>query len=606
MAVHHFLLTFFITCGIYAQEITLFQQFNGTIDYLAIGNTLNSNENNIYNDFCETLSTSEAILNVPNTATIEAAFLYWAGSGSGDQNVTLNSTAITAENTYTTTYNYNGEELTYFSCYANITSLINTLGNTNYIFSDLDISEVLQNQPGYCNTRTNFAGWCIYVIYEDASLPINQISLFQGLEIINRVVQEKTILIDNLNVVDTQGAKIGFLAWEGDRILDYGETLSINGNTLSNEPLNPPNNAFNGTNSFTNSTTLYNVDIDVYAIENNIQIGDTIAEIKLTTGDYDENGNLQADLILLNNVITVLNSQLPDASATIHNVTTTCPNTEIEIDFNIYNTNSNANLPAGTNFTVYINNTPIYESETNQIIAVNESISYNLILPISSTNTSPIEVTIIIDEQQLIVEQNETNNTSSYLVTLENNLNVIELPPAVVCNVGYLVGTYNLIEHLELQEFSTIQPSGFYESLEHAIHLVNPIETPNNYTNISNLTTIYYRDITTNCTTIYKFNLTTKNCPPYIPEAFSPNNDGYNDWFNIQGLYDVFTNHKLEIYNRYGTLIFVGNNSKKWYGKANQNFPKSKTTVPTGTYFYVLDVKDKNYPLYVGFVYLTK
>ena len=46
----------------------------------------------------------------------------------------------------------------------------------------------------------------------------------------------------------------------------------INGNLIANPPLNPENNAFNGTNSFTGASDLYNMDLDVYNIQNNIHI----------------------------------------------------------------------------------------------------------------------------------------------------------------------------------------------------------------------------------------------------------------------------------------------------------------------------------------------
>ena len=101
--------------------------------------------------------------------------------------------------------------------------------------------------------------------------------------------------------MDTNGAKIGFIAWEGDAGLAVNEVLTMNGITLSNPPLNPANNAFNGTNSFTNDSNLFNMDIDVYPIENTINVGDTSATIQLTSGQ---------DLVMVNNIITVLNSQL--------------------------------------------------------------------------------------------------------------------------------------------------------------------------------------------------------------------------------------------------------------------------------------------------------
>ncbi|WP_456441004.1 T9SS type B sorting domain-containing protein [Psychroserpens sp.] len=93
-----------------------------------------------------------------------------------------------------------------------------------------------------------------------------------------------------------------------------------------------------------------------------------------------------------------------------------------------------------------------------------------------------------------------------------------------------------------------------------------------------------------------------------IPNGFSPNNDGKNDWFNIQGLYNNYQNHKLKIYNRYGTLIFEGNNNNKWYGIANKGLVKGNKVLPVGTYFYVLNLNDSNTSEneYIGWVYLNK
>ena len=53
------------------------------------------------------------------------------------------------------------------------------------------------------------------------------------------------------------------------------------------------------------------MDIDVYPIENTINVGDISATIQLTSGQ---------DLVMVNNIITVLNSQLPDATVSIDSV----------------------------------------------------------------------------------------------------------------------------------------------------------------------------------------------------------------------------------------------------------------------------------------------
>ena len=72
----------------------------------------------------------------------------------------------------------------------------------------------------------------------------------------------------------------------------------------------------------------------------------------------------------------------------------------------------------------------------------------------------------------------------------------------------------------------------------------------------------------------------------WIPEGFSPNNDGVNDYFVIEG----FENQVLElyIYNRWGNLVYENKNYKNdWNGKSNRNI-NSTNTLPDDTYYYVI------------------
>ena len=161
------------TSLLFAQDIKLFKQFNGRYDYTAIGNTLNPGENNV-SDFCTILETSSATLSLDPNNTVVKAYLYWAGSGLGDDEVTLNSTSVIAEDTYNVFFNdFFGGELSYFSCYADITDQIINEGNGNYQFSDAAINSSILLNPGYCDRKTNFGGWSIYIIYENSSLSLN-------------------------------------------------------------------------------------------------------------------------------------------------------------------------------------------------------------------------------------------------------------------------------------------------------------------------------------------------------------------------------------------------------------------------------------------------
>lgn len=592
-----------------AQDISLFEQFNGRYDYTAIGNTLNQAENNIDQSFCSLLESSSANLLLDTDNQIIKAYLYWAGSGFGDTEVTLNGTPISSEEIYTVTYSdvFNGQ-LEYFSCYADITDLVLNDGNGTYVFSDMDISADLMSNPGYCNNRTNFGGWSIYVIYQNDNLPLNQVNLYQGLEIINRNVQEKEIILNNIDVIDNEGAKIGFLAWEGDNSLNYGESLSINDNIISNPPLNLADNAFNGTNTFANSTTFYNADLDVYDLENNISIGDTSVSIKLTTGGINENGGFSADLIILNNIITVLNSQLPDATIEVNDYIVNCGDNSIELFYTVNNFNSTDILPANTPIAFYLDGLLIGQSQTLNALNIGESESNTIIVTVPEDSNPNLTITAIVDDDGsmsgVVTETNENNNINYFDIELLVIPDIITLPGLIGCNEGFETSTYNLYEALVNLEYDEDNIS-FYQSLEDLETTSNSILIPSNYNNTSNPETIYVRLESPPCYEVYQFQLYIENCPPYVPDGFSPNNDTFNDWFNIQGLYDIFTEHQLKIYNRYGDIIFEGNNEKPWFGKINRGLNNHGKTVPVGTYYYILYLNDPNYRPMVGWVYVN-
>lgn len=603
-----FIVLFNIPLSLEAQDIELFQQFNGRYDYTAIGNTLNTGENNI-SSFCTILETSSATLTLDPNFTVVSAYLYWAGSGLGDPEVTLNGTAITADDTYNVFFEdtYYGD-LSYFSSYADITEQIIDEGNTTYQFADADINTSILENPGYCSNRTNFGGWSIYVIYQDNSLPLNQISLFQGLEIINRNVPEIELTLTNVDVLDNEGARIGFLAWEGDNTLNYGESLSINNNIISNPPLNLADNAFNSTNTFTNSTTFYNGDLDVYEIENNIAIGDTEVSIKLTTGGYDMYGTFQADLIILNNIITVLNSQLPDATITIDNYDVFCADYNVELFYTVNNFNSTDVLPANTPVAFYSEGVLLGQSTTLNSIAIGASESGSIILNLPEGTDPNVSILAVVDDDGtmngIVTETNENNNSTTVAIELLTIPETTMLPNLIGCNESFETSTYNLFDALETINYNE-EDITFYTSLEDLETNSNPILIPDNYNNIINPETIYVRLVNLPCYEIFQFNLTIENCPPNIPQGFSPNDDTYNDWFNIQGLYNIFTEHELQIYNRYGELIFVGNDDQPWFGKINRGLNNMGNRVPVGTYYYILNLKDSNYKPFVGWVYVN-
>jgi len=87
--------------------------------------------------------------------------------------------------------------------------------------------------------------------------------------------------------------------------------------------------------------------------------------------------------------------------------------------------------------------------------------------------------------------------------------------------------------------------------------------------------------------------------PFFVPEAFSPNGDGINDEFVINGL-AKYKSVEITIFNRWGNVVFQSKNYGEgqgkggfWNGTASQGLRFGSGPVPTGTYFYILKLDGK-------------
>lgn len=93
-----------------------------------------------------------------------------------------------------------------------------------------------------------------------------------------------------------------------------------------------------------------------------------------------------------------------------------------------------------------------------------------------------------------------------------------------------------------------------------------------------------------------------------IPDGFSPNGDQVNDTFEIKNLATKYPKFKLEIYNRYGNILYKGDiNTPNWDGTNNEGGVKlGSSTLPTGVYFYVLEFNDGTTKDKQGRLYLSR
>lgn len=91
----------------------------------------------------------------------------------------------------------------------------------------------------------------------------------------------------------------------------------------------------------------------------------------------------------------------------------------------------------------------------------------------------------------------------------------------------------------------------------------------------------------------------------FIPEGFSPNNDGINDFFVIRGI-QAFPTNDFVIYNRWGDKLFeqhAYNNS--WDGTSSFGLTFGTDLLPVGTYFYILHLSEGSYAI-KGTIYLNR
>ncbi|WP_339611975.1 CARDB domain-containing protein, partial [uncultured Planktosalinus sp.] len=486
LKIYWILLLLVLSGTLCSQPITQYNQFNGKYDFTAFGNTLNEAEN--AGGYCDILTSSSADLNLAPGQTVVAAYLYWAGSGDGDFDVTFNGADITAERTFTA----NNGAITYFGAFADVTAQVQLTGNGTYTISDLDLTDIIANYCGGApGNGTNFGGWSVTIVYEDATLPNNQLTIYDGLQKVFGPDPQLDINLTNLNVVDVVGAKVGFLVWEGDVGIAVGETLSINGVVMEDLPLNPANNAFNSTNSYTGASDLWNMDLDLFNIEDVINIGDTSMLVQLDTNQ---------DGIFVNNINVVLSSELPDATIDVTNIEVYCDSRDIDVDYTVFNLESTDAVPANTPIAFYANGTLVGSFATINTIPVDgfETNSVSMTIPAAIPND--FILTAVVDDlgdgTGIVAEINETNNSFESDVTLVENPVAGPVDTIIVCDLdddGF-ANFFLLVAEPQLLGTQTDVDVTFHQTLDDAENGVNQITTPESYTNIdSPFQTIYVR-----------------------------------------------------------------------------------------------------------------
>ncbi|WBL26166.1 gliding motility-associated C-terminal domain-containing protein [Zunongwangia sp. HGR-M22] len=96
------------------------------------------------------------------------------------------------------------------------------------------------------------------------------------------------------------------------------------------------------------------------------------------------------------------------------------------------------------------------------------------------------------------------------------------------------------------------------------------------------------------------------DCETPFQEGISPNGDQLNDTFDLQYLKLDYPNYEVEIYNRWGRMVYKGNSSTQpWDGTSSES-SIGDDVLPNGVYFYVIEFNDGSTPAKQGKIYLSR
>ena len=99
--------------------------------------------------------------------------------------------------------------------------------------------------------------------------------------------------------------------------------------------------------------------------------------------------------------------------------------------------------------------------------------------------------------------------------------------------------------------------------------------------------------------------ITIDDCSEFtIPDAFSPNGDGVNDLYVIEGL-EFYKDNSFQVYNRWGTQVLERSPyNNNWDGRSEASLNWGEE-LPEGTYYYILDLGNDDEP-FTGYIYLKR
>jgi gliding motility-associated-like protein len=244
------------------------------------------------------------------------------------------------------------------------------------------------------------------------------------------------------------------------------------------------------------------------------------------------------------------------------------------------------------------------------------------------TNTDDYQVTWDFDDPDSGIENNSIARTPTHLYTTAGNyeitaivqtlfqqitlretvkifpqIQIDQIPDKITeCDLGFNRAVFDLSQIPDLISSVEDQNVSVYDSNSEALNRMDSIDTSIPYD--SNSSMIFIRVENENCFQILELELVVEKCEIEVFNVITPNADGDNDVLNIDGLRNIYDNFQISIFNRYGRLIWDGSaKTADWDGTSNQI--NSNKLLPSGTYYYSIQLNDPDADNKSGYIYLT-
>ena len=570
---------------------------NGTVDSVAMnGNSADGNSfydngsfgasNMQYADIdgnsgfgIETRNSSSADLMLPaGKNTIKLARLYWGGrvlTSDFNINVPANQTIKIRKGTTGGYREYNAaqfdknvnnagtpDEFYFYQAYADITEMVKQKGGGTYTVGNGAFSTGAGGDFG------NYGGWSIVVVYENPALAFSSIRLYDGFQqvYIGGGATTTNITLTGLDIPSTPlnaaDAQMGLISWEGDSRFN-GDQLSINYYPVGNA-LNPVNNPMNGTitqngvhvtTKKPNYTDQMGIDIDRFDVGTGYGILPNATEVSLQFGTNQD----QYFSGVLSFVVRMKDPEI--------NITKIVADSDGDnfgepgevLTYTIKGTNT-----GGGN----ANEMVLRDTLPSTITFLPNSLTVNFCPGVASGFKSDVMGDDIAEYDaaaKAVIFRLGNAATSTNGGSLAPGKS-FEIEFKAIVNTPAAGQMFAVVNVARLKAISDAQQV-FIDDATAVINLQEP-------------EIINYQKI-------------------YIPKAFTPNNDGLNDYWKIPSL-AAYPLAEVKIYNRFGRLMFFNKGyTMQWDGKLNG------TNQPAGAYPYVVDLKNGD-KLYTGTLVLYR